>query len=119
MLDLVANFLMFMFAGTAGIGAALAVYLAFVEDWRRSNRLAFDFVRSIGIMLGGWFTVALAILLDPVRLGASAFVPPSVMAVATLLCFLSAAVGWTCFLVFQLQALRGRHPWQQHEGGWI
>lgn len=112
MLDAFVSFwtLAIILAGTGLLGVVLAI----VEEWRgHGDAIAFDLIRALTITALGWSVVAVATMLDPVRMGAAVFVPPTVMATATFLMFLIQAVGWACFMVFRWQSLRGTHPWQR------
>ena len=109
-----------LFTLFAGCGLILALYLVatakvHVHEVECSERLTFDLVRAISLILGGWFAVGLGTIMDPIRMSSALFVPPSAMAVATMLNFQSISVGLVSFLVFQLQARFGWHPWQHPE----
>lgn len=97
----------------AGITSLAAAALAAIEHTLHESRVAFDFLRTVAIITCGWCVVAVSTILDPLRMGAAVYVPPSVMATSTFLNFLIECVGWLCFALFRWQAYRGYHPWQR------
>lgn len=100
-------------AAVCFVTSLAATGLALAEERAGHSRLAFDLLRAIAITTLGWAVIAAATILDPVRMGAAVYVPPTVMATATFLAFLVQAIGWACFVAFRWQSLTGRHPWER------